>query len=80
MDGGWQHCCLDYDPATDGDEEQWARAVKAAGWRTYAATGIWGHHRQPAGAQVGAAPPLHQALVGSRPRGEVQAGDVVIPT
>lgn len=41
MNDGWQHTCLDYDPATDGVEEQWARAVAEQGWRTWHATGPW---------------------------------------
>ena len=39
---GWQHTTLDYDPATDGDEEAWARAVALEGWRTWhSAAGTW---------------------------------------
>ena len=38
---GWQHSTLDYDPASDGDEEEWARAVAAEGWRTWQPTGVW---------------------------------------
>ena len=38
---GWQHTTRDYDPATDGDEEAWARAVALEGWRTWHASGVW---------------------------------------
>ena len=38
---GWQHTTLDYDPTTDGDEEEWARAVAAEGWRTWHSSGVW---------------------------------------
>ena len=38
---GWQHRTLDYDPATDCDEEAWARAVAVEGWRTWHPSGVW---------------------------------------
>ena len=38
---GWQHTSLDYDSTTDGDEEEWARAVAAEGWRTWHSSGVW---------------------------------------
>ena len=41
MDAGWQHTTPDYDPATDGDEEEWAVAVALEGWQTWHASGVW---------------------------------------
>ncbi|GAA4402901.1 hypothetical protein GCM10023168_13910 [Fodinibacter luteus] len=41
MDVGWQHGTHDYDPETDGDEVEWARARAAEGWRTWHASGVW---------------------------------------
>ena len=38
---GWQDTSLDYDPTTDGDEEEWARAVAAEGRRTWHPSGVW---------------------------------------
>ena len=38
---GWQYTTRDYYPATDGDEEPWARAVAAEGWQTWHAPGVW---------------------------------------
>ena len=38
---GWQHTTRDYDPATDGNEEAWARTVAAEGWQTWTASGVW---------------------------------------
>ncbi len=55
---GWQHTSLDYDPTTDGDEEEWARTVAAEGWRTWHSSGVWvtiGNRR------IGAAPSVSAA-------------------
>jgi hypothetical protein len=38
---GWQHTTLDFDPDTDGDEEDWARAVASEGWRTWHQSAVW---------------------------------------
>lgn len=38
---GWQCGIRDYDPTSDGDEEEWATAVAAEGWRTWHPTGVW---------------------------------------
>jgi len=32
---------FDFDPERDGEEEAWARAVAAEGWRTWHPTGVW---------------------------------------
>ena len=32
---GWQHTTLDYDPATDGDEEEWAHRLAEQGSGTW---------------------------------------------
>ena len=38
---GWQHTTRDFDRATDGDEEAWARAIALEGWTTWYRTGVW---------------------------------------
>ncbi len=38
---GYQHTTLGYDPATNGNEEAWARAVPLEGWRSWHASGVW---------------------------------------
>ncbi len=39
---GWQYSAPQWDPTRDGDEELWARAVAADGWRTWLGhTGTW---------------------------------------
>lgn len=36
-----EYALIDYDPTTDGDEADWARALDADGWRTWHDTGVW---------------------------------------
>ncbi len=38
---GWQYTTRDYDPARDGDEETWARAIADEGWQTWHSSGVW---------------------------------------
>ena len=39
---GWQYNAPQWDPERDGDEELWAHAVAADGWRTWLeTTGTW---------------------------------------
>ena len=39
---GWQYSAPQWDPTRDGDEELWARAIAADGWRTWLDhTGTW---------------------------------------
>ena len=63
---GWQHTTRDYDRATDGDEEAWARAVALEGWHDLAPVRGVAHGGQPARASVGAAPAVLAPVVGSR--------------
>lgn len=39
--GMLEYTLADYDPAHDGDEVEWARALDAQGWRVWHATGVW---------------------------------------
>jgi hypothetical protein len=55
---------LDLDPESDGDEEEWARAVAAEGWRTCQPT-VGVTVGEPARATVGAAPSMPAPVVRS---------------
>ncbi|WP_193315430.1 hypothetical protein [Nostocoides sp. F2B08] len=41
MEPAWQYTTRDYDPATDLDEVDWARAVALEGWRIWHPSGVW---------------------------------------
>jgi hypothetical protein len=62
---GWQHRTVDFDPESDGDEEAWARAVAAEGWRTSAPDRGLANRGEPALATVGAAPSVPSSVVHS---------------
>lgn len=38
---GWQYSLVDWDPTGDVSEENWARALAAAGWRMWIGPGPW---------------------------------------
>ncbi|GGL27798.1 hypothetical protein H9L10_03455 [Phycicoccus endophyticus] len=37
----WEYRLHDFDPARDGDEEEWAQARAAEGWQMWASPGAW---------------------------------------
>lgn len=62
---GWPYSPIDFDPESDGDEEERARAVADEGWRTCHPTGVGVTVGEPARATVGAAPSMHAPVVSS---------------